>query len=184
MEVLVGAQKPRREFGGWYFFGMGGVRGRGAGWDLSVHLSVLSAQLCKHTQWALEGKERLANKPETWRECTDPQHYFLSLVPHNSIPQSPESQVTPELLKKIVQTSASLFRISLAIFSSHTPFPYSVVIPPSFHFLSLFILIFHHHPSLTGLQQTSLALEDCVSLCLKAITRQSCEVCPWADACV
>lgn len=76
-------------------FGAGGgkMEGGEGGGGLSVHLSALSTQLCKHTQWALVGKERLANKPETWRECSDPQHYFLSLVPHNSIPQTLESQV-------------------------------------------------------------------------------------------
>lgn len=82
-----GGAKAEGRVRGLIFLGLGGGgrEGGGCGWDLSVHLSALSAQLCKHTQWALVGKERLANKPETWRECTDPQHYFLSLVPHNSI---------------------------------------------------------------------------------------------------
>lgn len=148
--------------------------------DLSIHLSVLSAQLCKHTQWALVGKERLANKPETWRECTDPQHYLPSLFPHNSILQPLESQVTPDCFKKTVHTSASLFRILLTLFPflwfSHS---FSLLGHNS-SFLSLFSLsihIFHHHPSLTGPQRTSLALEERVSLCRKAITRQSFEVC-------
>lgn len=158
------------------------ARQGGGGWDLSVHLSALSAQLCKHTQWALVGKERLANKTETWRECTDPQHYFLSLVPHNSVLQSLESQVTPKLLpkKKKLSTPLPPSFVSLSpsshSFSSHTPFPYSAVIPPSFHF-SLDPHIPLSSLSLTGLQQTSLPLEERVSHCLKAITPLSCVVC-------